>query len=231
MKIKWGAFVVAGRGSAGGTVASKNSYGTYFRNKVTPINPNSPAQGLVRQFMAIVSQAWRGLTQLQRDLWNSATGNFQASDIFGDTFRYSGFNLFMRLNRNLLEIGEAQIAVAPKPVSVQGFTALAVAIDLFTTDILATFAPAIDAFTKVIVTATSPQSAGKNFVKAEYRKIAVLDDTNTSPEDLAAAYIAKFGAIGQEGSKIFIQFKPISIATGQPGTTISASTIVVDTTP
>lgn len=225
MKIKWGAFVVAGRGSAGGTVASRNTYGTYFRNKVTPNNVNTVAQQLVRQFMALVSQSWRGLTQIQRDVWNSVTNSYQATDIFGDTFAYTGFNLFMRLNRNLLEINEATIDDAPSPVSVSGFISLELAVDIALATLIATFAGAIDADTKVIVTATAPQSAGKNFVKSEYRKIAVLDSTDVTPKNLEAEYIAKFGSLGSAGSKIFIQFKPIAIATGQPGTTLSASTI------
>lgn len=225
MKIKWGAFVVAGRGSAGGTVASRNTYGTYFRNKVTPINPKTVAQQLVRQFMALISQSWKGITQVQRDVWNSTTASFQATDIFGDSFSYTGFNLFMRLNRNLLEINEAPIDDAPKPVSVFGFTELSLAVDITLATLIATFAGAIDADTKVIVTATAPQSAGKSFVKSEYRKIAVLDSADVTPKNLETEYIAKFGSLGSAGSKIFIQFKPISIATGQPGTTLSASAI------
>lgn len=231
MKIKWGAFVVAGRGSAGGTVASRNTYGTYFRNKVTPINPSTTAQQLVRSFMAAVSQAWKGLTQTQRDLWDQITSSYQTTDIFGDLFKYTGFNLFMKLNRNLLEIGESQIADAPAPATVQGILSLSIAVDVFTTDFLVTYTPAIDANTKVLVYATAPQSQGKKFVKSEYRKIDVMVTADASPFDIIAEYEAVFGSVGSEGGKIFLQMRPVDIATGNPGTVISASTIVVDTTP
>lgn len=231
MKIKWGAFVVAGRGSAGGTVASRNTYGTYLRNKVTPVNPSTIAQQLVRQFMAAVSQAWKGLTQAQRDIWNQITSSYQTTDIFGDLFKYTGFNLFMKLNRNLLEIGEVQITDAPAPATVMGFSSLSIAVDVFTVNFLVTYTPVIDANTKVLVYATAPQSQGKQFVKSEYRKIDVMAAADVSPFDIIAEYNAVFGGVGSEGGKIFLQLRPIDIATGNPGTTIAASTIVVDTTP
>lgn len=231
MKIKWGAFVVAGRGSAGGTVASRNTYGTYFRNKVTPINPSTVAQQLVRSFMATVAQTWRDLLQSQRDVWDQITSSYQTTDIFGDLFKYTGFNLFMKLNRNLLEIGESQITDAPAPAAVQGLLSLEIGIDIFSNDFLVTYTPVIDANTKVLVYATAPQSAGKKFVKSEYRKIDVMEAADVSPFDIITEYETKFGSVGSEGGKIFLQMRPIDIATGNPGTVISASTIVVDTTP
>ena len=232
MKLKWsGIGVTDGRGKLGGTVLSKGTYGAYARRLVTGVNPSTPAQQLVRQFMASISQAWKGITQAQRDIWNQVTSNYQTTNIFGDLFAYTGFNLFMKFNRNLLEIGEAQITDAPAPEAVQGYTALSIAVDVFTTDFLITYAPAIDADTKVIVYATAPQSQGKNFVKSEYRKIDVIATADASPFDIIAEYNAKFGSVGPEGGKIFLQLRPISLGTGQPGTVIGASTIVVDTTP
>lgn len=232
MKIKWsGIGVTDGRGKLGGTVAGKGRYGAWLRRLVTPSNPNTGAQQAERNFMGLLAQAWRGLLQSQRDLWNSVTTAFQATNIFGDTFNYSGFNLFMRLNRYLLSIGEAQINDAPMPGTVIGMTALSVICDLVTPGSLeVTFTPVTAVTEKLVLRATAPQSPGKTFVKSEFRIIAVLDSTDTSPYEANADYIAKFGALGAEGTKIFIDIRPISVATGQPGTRMPASTIVVDTT-
>jgi hypothetical protein len=74
MLAKFGAIVVDGRGKINGFVASRNTYGSYFRTKVTPANPNTTAQALVRGQFTAVSQAWRGLTSSQRLGWfNLAT--------------------------------------------------------------------------------------------------------------------------------------------------------------
>jgi len=58
MKIKFGAIVVAGSGKIGGHVASKNRGGAYLRTKVTPTNPNSPAQAGARALLASLSTGW-----------------------------------------------------------------------------------------------------------------------------------------------------------------------------
>lgn len=225
--IKFTAFLADARGSVAGTVFSKNTYGAYTRTKVTPVNPSTTAQQLVRQFFAAISQAWRGITQAQRDLWNQSANNFTRNNVFGDQVALTGFNLYKRLNQNLLNVGVARIDDAPLPASVFGFSALSVIADTTMGTLEATFAPVIPAGTSVIVFATAPQSAGKQFVKSEFRQIAVLTVADLTPEDLAAAYIVKFGALPPIGSKVFIQFKPINAVTGQAGTTLQAEDIAV----
>ena len=232
MKIKWsGIGITDGRGKIGGTVAGKGRYGAWVRRLVTPSNPSTVAQQLVRSFMAAISQSWKGLTQVQRDLWNQVTSSYQAANIFGDTFKYSGFNLRMKLCRNLLEIGEAQIDDAPIPEAPDAMLSLSLDVDIFGPKFELAFTDPIDAADKVIVYATAPQSAGKNFVKSEYRKVHVMDSTDTTPVDIITEYSAVFGSLGPVGGKIFVQCRPIKIANGNPGTTLGASTFVVDTTP
>jgi len=222
MKIKWGALVVDGRNKIGGHVASKNRSGAYLRTKVTPSNPQTIRQLEVRQNFTSNAQAWRGLTQAQRDAWISSVSNFISTDVFGDTITPSGFNLFISLNNNLLNVGEAAIDTPPLPESVLGFTALALDADTSGNKIIATFAPAIDADTKVILWATAALSPGKKFVKAEYRQVAVLDNTDVTPHEFQVEYIAKFGALPAIGTKVFCKFLPINTTTGQAGAMLDA---------
>lgn len=225
--IKFTAFLADARGSVAGTVFSKNTYGAYTRTKVTPVNPSTTAQQLVRQFFAAISQAWRGITQAQRDLWNQSASNFTRNNVFGDQVALTGFNLYKRLNQNLQNIGVAIIANAPLPASVFGFSALSMVADTGGGTLTLTFAPVIPAGTSVIVFATAPQSAGKQFVKSEFRQIRVFTVADTSPEDIAAEYITKFGALPPVGSKVFVQLKPINAVTGQAGTTLQAEDIAI----
>jgi hypothetical protein len=231
MKYKAGALMVDFRGSAGGTTASQNTYSKYLKNKSTPVNPSTVAQQLVRSFMATISQSWKGITQAQRDLWNQITSSYQTTNVFGDLMKYTGFNLYVKLNRNLLEIGEAQIADAPAPAAPAGMLSLSLDADINGPKLELAFTDPIDAADKVIVYATAPQSAGKQFVKSEYRKVHVLDSTDTTPVDIIAEYSAKFGGLGAIDGKIFVQLRPVNIATGNPGTVLGASVLVVDTTP
>lgn len=225
--IKMAHIVAEARGSIAGTVFSKNTYGAYLRTKVSPINKQSISQQAVRALLASVAQDWRGLTQAQRDLWNQFAVNFSRTNIFGDQVQLTGFNLFMRLNKNLLEVNESVITSAPTPQDVFGFTSISIAPDETTGDFEVTFAPAIPATDKVIVYATAPLSQGKDFAKSELRKIEVLDNTATSPYDITTSYVAKFGALPPAGTKVFVELKPVNITSGQPGVRIKASGISV----
>jgi hypothetical protein len=48
MKVLYGQIISEARGKLGGLVASKNTYGNYMRNKVTPANPQTTEQVAAR---------------------------------------------------------------------------------------------------------------------------------------------------------------------------------------
>jgi len=227
--IKMAHIVAEARGAIAGTVFSKNTYGAYLRTKVTPVNRQTTFQQGVRQFLASTAQDWRGLTQAQRDLWNQFAVNFNRTNIFGDSVGLTGFNLFMQLNRNLLEVNVAPITAAPTPADVYGFTSASLVADTTGGTMTATYAPALGADDAVIVYATAPLSQGKDFAKSELRKIRVLTDAvgDNSPVDIAAEYITKFGALPPVGTKVFVQLKGVNEVTGQAGVSLKLSDIAI----
>ena len=227
MKMKFGALVVDGRGKIGGHVASKNRAGAYLRTKVTPVNAQSGSQNTVRNRFTTLAQGWRGLTAAQRASWNAAVADFARTDIFGDLHNPTGFNLYQRLNNNLVTTGGAAIAVPPLPAAVGEVVLTAIAVAVGADTMSLTMAAAVPANTSVKVFATAPCSAGKSFVKSEYRLIAILAAAEGSPYDLKAEYIAKFGGIGVAGQQVFVKGEAVNDTTGQTGTPSSVSTIVI----
>lgn len=228
MKIKFGAIVTDGRGKIGGHVASKNRAGAYLRTKVTPTNPNTTAQTTVRNRLSGLSSAWRSLTAAQRAAWNSAVQDFSKTDIFGDIKVPTGFNLYQRLNNNLLTCGEAVIDVPPEVIAVDSFTSIVLTAEDDTDEELLSLAitPAVEADHLVKVYATPPMSAGKSFVKSEYRLIEILANSATSPANLLASYQAVFGSTGAAGQKIFVKVVQMEEKSGITGIALETSAIV-----
>lgn len=225
-KIKLSALVSEMRGKLNGSVFSKNRGGAYIRTKVTPVNPQSLAQGLVRATLTNLSQAWRGLTEAERLAWCGAVSSFTGTDIFGDIKTPSGINLFNKLNLNLATIGVAPINLPPLPQSVGYVDSLALTASAGGNTISAAYtAIGGSAGQTVVVEATSGLSAGKNFVKSEYRVIGTFAGGAATPQAIGAMYIAKFGAMSA-GSKVFVRLKFIDNATGVAGQYTSSSTIV-----
>jgi hypothetical protein len=214
MKMKFGAIVVDGRGKIGGHVASKNRSGAYLRTKVTPVNVRSTAQQNVRNIFGTIAQAWRGLTEVQRDAWNSAVGQWSKTDIFGDLRNPSGISLFQRLNANLMAIGESMIVSPPMPVALSAISCSILAVDNSSQSVTLTVTGTLAADEVLVVQATPALSAGINFVKAQLRRITYLS-VLAAPEVLTVPYLAKFGSVGAAGQKITIQAFVVSTVTGQ----------------
>ena len=59
-------------GHIGGIVASHNTYGPYFRQRVRPVNAKTTAQRAQRSAVAKASQQWRGLDPSVHSAWNAA---------------------------------------------------------------------------------------------------------------------------------------------------------------
>lgn len=226
MKMKFGAIVVDGRGKIGGHVASKNRGGAYLRTKVTPSNPKTSLQAAVRNRLTSLSQGWRGLTASERESWNNAVANFAGTNIFADKVNPSGINLYTKLNANLLEIGKPTINTAPLPSEVEPVLTVSATAAAGVPAFSVVFTPTpVPAGTKFIIRATGQVSAGISNLKSKFRNVVVLDSADTSPENLLAAYTAKFGTL-VAGQKIGVEIVPVNSVTGQKGQAVSTSLIV-----
>jgi len=215
MKAKFGMIVVEGRGKIGGHVASRNRGGAYFRTKVTPVNPSTIYQQESRNLMASRSQAWRALTQTQRDAWNAAVDDFQRTDIFGDIRKPSGQNLFVLININRINSGAAALLIPPVPTAPPPVIATSATIAVGTTDFDVAFTGSGGATDHIHVWATDGMSPGISYAKNRFRFIGSVAANTASPLDIWALYLARFGA-PTVGQKVMVQLVGVA-STGQQG--------------
>jgi hypothetical protein len=225
-KIQLGSHVNGISGKLSGDVFSHNGGTAYMRKKGRVSNPKTTSQIGVRNRFTSLSQGWKGISASQRAAWNAAGSNFTKKGVFGVTKVPSGAQLYQKLNNNLLNIGVAALSDVPQPAAVPSFTSLGATAAAGTPALSITFAPVIPATIKVLVFATAPQSAGKSYIKNQYRQIGVLATADTTPKNALALYVAKFGSIGLAGQQIFIKLVPVLVANGQQGAVIQTSCVI-----
>lgn len=231
-KIKLGAFITEIAGKVGGTVFSRNKGGAYAKNRVMPSNPRTTAQQNIRGFFGAMAQQWRALTQAQRESWNELAGTFSLNNSLGDAIRLSGIALFQKLNGNLRSLGNSPILNAPMlagtdPVTINSFliesdgTAISTQISVAA---LATSVPD----TEFAVFATAPVSPGVSNLNNRFRLIGNFADLTTlnTVDSLVTPYTNVFG-LPPVGSRVAVQVLPINSVTGENGTPVQSSTIVV----
>jgi len=228
-KIKYSALVSDMRNKLNGSVMSKNRFGSYVRNKVTPVNPQSSFQQTARQALGVFSSQWNGLTDAQREGWNALAGQLPFTDIFGDQKFLTGQNMFVKLNANLQKIGEASVSAAPAPVSIPSGIVSSVTVEetsgaLVTADLTMSIASMPSGFQAVIY-ATPAVRPGRSYVKNQFRQIGAVDTITTSVIDALALWNARFGSV-TAGDKIFFRVALISESSGQQGTPSEASVVI-----
>lgn len=223
-QTKMGMWMTDARGKSGGHVITKNRQGQAVRTKVTPVNRRSNSQQNSRSKFTTLSQAWRALTQAQRDSWNSASGDTKRSNIFGDSYSPTGKNLYMIVNENLLLANQAIVTDPPAidtPVSLLTFT---VASNTDIAQTLAFTATPTGADTAVIIEATRPLSPGVGSPGSEFRILRGFAGATASPLGTFASYVTVHGT-PVPGKKIFWRVTPISEISGTRGTPLQVSGI------
>lgn len=228
-KVVFGQGVSEMRGSNAGTTFSRNRGGAYTRNRVTPTNPKSPAQNAVRNAMTLLSTAWGStLTQAQRDGWQALAEAFPTTDSLGAALTLTGLQLYMRQNSLLVRAGIARVDAPPVNLDVVSLTTLSATVDVSDGTMALVFTPTpIGSTSRLQVFATPGISPGVGYVKNKLRLIATTAANVTSPQALAAAWQAVFGAFPVAGQKVIFEGRILNTANGSASSALQASTIVV----
>jgi hypothetical protein len=225
--VKFGAGISEMRGKEGGVIYSRNAYGSYIKTKVSPVNPQTAHQLSQRTLMGNLAQSWMALTGAKKAGWDSLGAQVTRINRFGDSTAYTGFSLYMRLNRNLVLASQPAIDDAPLSTGTATLTLGAITIavtgPVFTIAYNPTPTSATDA---LAIYATPNMVTGRRFVKNFYRLINVVAPAAGSPQSIYTEYTAYYGTAPLEDATIFIKAKFINIDTGFDSVIDTASAVV-----
>jgi len=215
-KIMFGAIATDARGKIAGVVYSKNAAGAYIRQKVSPTQSLTSRRGTVRTRITNLSKYWSAtLTPAQIVAWNAFAKNNPVSDVFGRSQTLSGIQTFCRLNAQILNVGGTQIDDPPGSLTIAGITTITVTATAGAPDVLSiAYGPTpLPANVRLNVFATQPLPSGRTFTKSFMRWIFSSAAAAATPANVAAAYLAKFGAM-TAGNKIGVLVNVVDDSTG-----------------
>lgn len=215
MKYVPGLMVGQLSGKAGSTVAARGRFGSYFRTRNMPTDPNTIPQQKQRDILTAASKYWgASLTEIQRSAWDSAALSIAKTDSLGSTYYQSGFDYFCSSVSNvslyagsLNYVSIPPIGSAPAAILTAAITASAGA---GTISLAYTTTP-LSGGVKMVVECTAPMSPGRKYIrKSDYRQIFVTAAAAASPANIATAYTARFGTIEAAEDKV-INFRVFTI--------------------
>lgn len=191
-------------GSLGALTASRNRYGTYFRAKVTPVNPATPFQEVVRQAFRQLAVAWtETLTDAQRSEWDSYAQAVPLVGSDGSPVFLNGQTHYIRSNVPRLQLALPRVDDAPTTQNLGTFTAPTVSsLDAATESVDLAFNVADGWVSEddaiMLVRSSRPTNPTVNFFKGPYRQSAgVLGDSGTPPTSPATITLPFAFAAGQ----------------------------------
>lgn len=123
-RVTYGNIVAEARGKLGGVVFSRNTAGAYVRQKVSPVQPRTPAQLNQRSLLTEVSKVWGTLTESQREAWKSFSLDFKKRDVLGLGKQRSAQQMFMFCNLSLASVGFALIRNPPVGLAVDSLSSV-----------------------------------------------------------------------------------------------------------
>lgn len=218
MKYTPSALVSEFSGAQGSTVASHNRFGPYFRNRTIPTNPNTAAQITYRTILKTASQAWKNLSDAQRAAWSAAAAVLPRIDPLGRVYYQTGHQYFVSTCQAVkLYDSTAAFPTSPAtivtPVDLATFTPTAA--ETGSAFSVAFGASPVPALTKLVIACTQKLSPGVSYVSpSRLRIVQIFAPAQATPANIAAAYIAKFGAI-TAGKKVLVQAYEVSSSGGR----------------
>jgi hypothetical protein len=224
-RVKLAVFIADLAGKIGSVVATRSHYGLSLRERVIPSNPKSSYQSTYRSRMTTLSQGWKALTDAQRLVWETLAGTLKATNVFGETAMYNGFNTYVQLNSNRLLIGKTILSDAPAATYPTALTSFTIATNTVAALSLTFGASPLPAKNHLVINGTPGISAGKSFVGSLLRHFKVSIPAATTPIDAHASYLARFGA-RVAGQVVHLEAFPIYEDSGLPGPVMKASLVV-----
>lgn len=214
------------RKKAGSDVFSKNHYGGFVRKRVKGSNPHTPKQINVRAFLTALAKGWKGLTQVNRDGWNSYASGLTLKNRLGQSITLTGEATYIKLNRILQTIVAALLTDPPStsavPPSLVDTPHLVI---VSATSVTVTTANNVDTNNKAMLYLSKPMSQGKKY-NSSYRFVGTYTLADTTTKDITTAYQTVFGTLPVTGERVFLKIKSTDGTTGLQNQAQSVSVIV-----
>lgn len=194
-KVILGPTVSDVRNKIGNTVFTKVRFGNMIRVKVSPTQPRTARQVAQRSALTTYARGWDALTATEIAAWNAFAVANPVKDVFGQSIKLTGMQMYVRLNVAISNVGGTAITTPPADLSVTNLTSVTASATGGGTPAFSITAasPALGTNEVANIYATANLKAGRSNIQTFLRNILFNQSLASLPLDLLAAYSAKFG--------------------------------------
>ena len=177
-------------GKVAGNVFSRNAAGSYLRQWVKPVQPQTERQTQQTELIAGLSRDWGStLTVAQRAAWKALAAIYSYPNRLGDSIQLKPNMLFVKVNAARLIAGDSILVDAPTNLSVSALAAVEItSLGIGVQEVTFSVTPALGVNDKLYVRVALNVPTSRGFVKNLYRHMAVsaANVVNPIPLDIPA---------------------------------------------
>lgn len=224
-----GGVVGQASGRLGSTVFSKNRGGVYVRTGTKPVNTITGYRSTIRANLSAASKAWTALTVAQQTAWNTWAQSISWKNRLGQTIALSGQQAFIQLMARVLLVGGVLYDDPPTAAVPEGISGVTLSADIGAGDFeIAWTSGALGASEVLVCRGCVKAHASQTFITNSLVGFYMSAAAATTPEDLQAAAVARFGTL-QAGQIFHVEYSVVDNLTGLQSAVFRASATITDT--
>ena len=181
-----------------------------------PTGPTTNAQVARRASLSKITKSYKTLTDEQRAAWESLAEHATGQTVLGQKAKLSGFNLYVRLNSNLVMVGSSMRSVAPVGLdNVPGVRFGAMYVN--ESEVLIESVDEVNDDLRLVVKMSDAQSVGVGNAWSKTVVVSSTEETDWGELDLTEAFKDVLGTNIVNGQKYFVELYWVDSVTGFAG--------------
>jgi hypothetical protein len=204
------------KGKLRGDVIQNSQAGSVVRSGARGRPSVTPSTQNVRANAGFITSTWQTLSASDMAAWKAMAPSYPTTTKFGASRTPSAYNLYAKLNMNLINAGIATLTVPASPITLTDISFTQITVTTYND--LHWQVPVSLASDEVLIVACSRSvSPGRTAPQAGYQVVQVEASPNSSIQyAFFSQYEAAFG-YPLVGSQVFVKFVVMNVATGQKG--------------
>ena len=190
-------------GKMGLSVTWQGRNGLIRRILVTPANPRTDRQLVVRDLLSQQARRFDALTDAQQDAWNVAADGYQSTPRLGQSGPLTGLQLFVRINCKLGLLGQDAVDVPPVAPQFPALAPQGLVITNTTGVVAVKLTCPGNPGENTVLRASPPQNSAVRACR-DFRIIGLCPVPAQGSATITGLYTAEFGAV-PVGKRLFVQ--------------------------
>jgi hypothetical protein len=201
--LKTGSLITDLNGKLGGQSFQRSRQGLTLQNSPGHINKINNNTTSSRAYAKRFYSGWRSLTDDQRMAWRSRALITSYTNVFGNSYKLTGFMLYVKSNILITLCGISPINIPGNFSPALALTSIIITIVSGVSISVAFTVTPLNASNRLFIYASYPVSKGISFNSKILKLVYISPASASSPEIITSPYLSTFGILPVTGQRVF----------------------------